>query len=235
MKRNTNKRYNLIVETRPRRASVSKHGGAVILSGIFAEGDTENGNDRKYELADLTRAINEFMPKIAAGEALSELEHSESDRINPDRACARILNIKQSGNQFLGEAVVLAAYPDRGIVGTPCGTLLYSLLQYGTAVGWSTRGLGELGHDKIVRDYHLITVDTTLSPSSGHTRTDKDVTRFVNGILESTEYVVNNHNGSELIFEALNKNLVSLPKNSNLKHEQIKSALDRFLIDIATV
>ena len=230
--KNNKKRYNLLVETTPKNVVLrNDKDSPAILEGVFLEAGRINANDRQYDIEDLSRAVNDFQPMIYEGRALSELEHPESTEINPDRACARILKLERDGNQFLGEAVVLASYPDKGIVGTPCGTLLLSLLQYGTKVGWSSRGVGDVSHDNIVRDYHLVTVDCVLNPSTGY-MSKNDMSRFVDGVLESTEVVLNNHVNRQLIFEALNKNISKLPLRQDDKYTKIEQALSKFLIEI---
>lgn len=239
MNNNNNQRrlFKLIVETKPSDVvtkSANSLGYPILISGVFLEAEKRNNNGRKYALDDLTRAVNEFQPLIADGRALSELEHPESDKINPDRACARITKIEQRKNQFLGEAVVLAADPTKGILGTPCGTLLAALLQYGTKVGFSSRGLGELDDDDTVHGYHLVTVDTVLNPSIGYV-TNSNATRFVDGVLESTDYVVNNHSSTQVIYEAFNKNIKRLPVDNKAKYQKLTTALDTFLTTIKAV
>ena len=234
---NTNQKvFNLIVETNPAKVITktksSNLSDAIILGGIFMEANKKNSNGRMYDLDNLVEAVKEFTPIIEAGRALAELEHPDSTVINPDRACARITSIKQKGNQFLGEAVVLAANPEKGILGTPCGSLLASLLQYGTQVGWSSRGLGELDDDGVVKDFHLVTVDCVLDPSIGY-MANSNATRFVDGVLESAEFVVNNHKSTEVIYEKFQKNIAKLPKNTTAKRDKIAKALQLFLTTIS--
>lgn len=230
---------NLIVETQPAKV-VNKNLGKkssdlpIILGGVFMEAGKKNTNGRMYDLNCLVNAVEKFQPEIAEGRALAELEHPEATTINPDRACARIISIKQKCNQFLGEAVVLAANPEKGILGTPCGSLLASLLQYGTHVGWSSRGLGEIDTNNVVNDFHLITVDCVLQPSIGY-MANSNATRFVDGILESANFVVNNHKSTELIYERFDKTLDKLPINIDAKHEKIAKAVKQFFNSIALV
>lgn len=206
----------------------------IILSGIFLEGAKRNNNGRLYQMDDLITATNEFQPIIKAGRALAELEHPEATVINPDRACARITSLVQKNNQFLGEAVVLAADPNRGILGTPCGTLLGSLLQYGTKVGWSSRGLGDQADDDTVSNFHLVTIDCVLNPSIGY-MADSNATRFVDGILESTNTVVNNHNRTQLVYEAFVRNISNLSIDKTTKRAKLNSAINTFLSSIKGV
>lgn len=235
---NTNQKvFNLIVETNPAKVITKtksyNSSDAIILGGIFMEANKKNSNGRMYDLDNLVEAVKEFTPIIKTGRALAELEHPDSTVINPDRACARITSIKQNGNQFLGEAVVLSANPEKGILGTPCGSLLASLLQYGTQVGWSSRGLGDIDEeDGVVKDFHLITVDCVLDPSIGY-MANSNATRFVDGVLESAEFVVSNHKSTEVIYEKFQKNISKLPKNTTAKQDKITKALQLFLTTIS--
>lgn len=228
------KLLKLLVETEPTPVvTKSKHtdNSSIILGGIFMEAGKKNSNGRMYDVEDLNTAVEEFLPMIESGRALSELEHSEATVINPDRACARITSLKRKGNQFLGEAVVLAANPSKGIAGTPCGTLLASLLQYGTNVGWSSRGLGELDESGNVKDFHLVTIDCVLNPSTGY-MSKNTANRFVDGVLESANFVIGNHTSTQLIYEAFTKNISKLPVDATEKHAKITKAIEQFLTAI---
>lgn len=165
------------------------------LRGPFLEYGLKNGNNRTYLKEELEEQVKKFdEDMIKTGRALCELEHPDTIVISPENACARILSLTQNDaeNQFIGEAVVLASDDRFGIKGTPKGDVLASLLQYGTAVGFSSRGVGEVGDDNIVRDYQLVTVDCVLQPSIGK-YSESNAGRFVNGILESKEFVLNHH------------------------------------------
>lgn len=227
------KPLKLIVETQPSLAKTKSNssGLPIILEGVFMEANKQNGNGRQYDLNSLITAANEFQPMIDSGRALSELEHPDTTTINPDRACARITSIKRNNNEFIGEALVLAADPARGIMGTPCGTLLASLLQYGTKVGWSSRGVGDIDNDNVVRDFHLVTIDCVLQPSTGH-MASSNAAQYVDGILESADFVANRHDDTVLLFEALNKSVKTLPVDTTAKYERISTAVNTFLNSI---
>lgn len=164
------------------------------LKGPFLEYGLKNGNNRTYLKEELEEQVKKFDEEmIKTGRALCELEHPDTIVISPENACARILSLTQNDadNQFIGEAVVLASDDRFGIKGTPKGDVLASLLQYGTAVGFSSRGVGEV-IENVVHDYQLVTVDCVLQPSIGK-YSESNAGRFVNGILESKEFVLNHH------------------------------------------
>lgn len=199
------------------------------LRGVFMQAETKNANSRKYHLDELEREVEKFTKeKIDKGTALSELEHPDTIEISPDRVCARILKLEQEGNDFIGEAVVLASDEKFGIKGTPKGDLLAGLLNYGTQCGFSSRGVGEVSEDGWVRDYSLITIDTVLAPSIG-IMSQSNANRFVNGILESKEFIVNTHGEIlEKQYCALESKLKKLPRRKSLKEEYISNAVRDF-------
>jgi len=199
------------------------------LRGVFMQAETQNANSRKYHLEELEKEVEKFKKeKIDTGTALSELEHPEEISINPDRVCARILDLEQDGNNFIGEAVVLASDEKFGIKGTVKGDLLAGLLNYGTSVGFSSRGVGEVSEDGWVTDFQLITIDTVLAPSIG-IMSQSNANRFVNGILESKEFIVNTHGEIlEKNFESFEKKLKKLPRKQSAKEERLAEAVHDF-------
>lgn len=225
----------LIVESDMRKMELIKEAydpskpQTIKLRGVFMQAETQNANSRKYHLEELEKEVAKFKEeKIDKGTALSELEHPDEVSINPDRVCARILDLEQDGNNFIGEAVVLASDEKFGIKGTPKGDLLAGLLNYGTQCGFSSRGVGEVAEDGWVTDFQLITIDTVLAPSIG-IMSQSNADRFVNGILESKEFIVNTHGEIlEKNFEAFEKKLQNLPKKQSLKEEKLASAVHDF-------
>ena len=126
--------YDLIKE--------SKDGQNLLkMVGPFAVCETLNNNQRMYHLEEMVEECKKFQEVINAHRALSELEHPDDININPDRVCARITKFYQDPHDektFMGEAIIMGGDPKNGIPGTPCGTIVSSLLQYGTKMGFST-------------------------------------------------------------------------------------------------
>lgn len=159
---------------------------------------------------------------IQTNRALMELEHPSSCEIDPARASARILSLEEDSKQWIGEAVLLCTDEKHGIKGTVCGDTLYSLTQYGTKWGVSSRAMGSVDEDTcLVQDLNLVTIDTVLNPSIGEMVT-ADGNRFVNGILESKQWVCNNHGQLvERKFDAFQKRISKMPNT----HISSKKAL----------
>lgn len=232
--------FKLIVEANPLpvvKAKTSKADEPIMLDGVFMEAAKKNGNNRTYSLEEMVNAVKEFQPMINENRALAELEHPETTEINPQRACARILELKQSSeneNLFLGKAVVLSSIPSKNIHGTPCGDLLASLLQYGTKVGWSSRGVGEVNDSGEVTDFHLCTVDCVLDPSIGRFA-NTTANRFIDGVLESKEFVLKSHSKAQPIFEAIEKDLSHLPSKQSDRQERLLEAFNKFFTNLRGV
>jgi hypothetical protein len=203
------------------------------MRGVYLASDVKNGNDRIYPYESLKPTVDKFIKeKINSKTALEELEHSETCVINPDRVCARTLSLEEDNKSWIGTSVVLASDEKFGIKGTKCGDLLKSLLQFDTAIGHSSRGVGNVNESTgVVEDYQLICIDTVLNPSIGIFN-QSNATRFVNGILESKSFIVNTH--GEILEETFNNFEKSISKMPNTaitskKVEFLGDAVMKFL------
>lgn len=168
---------------------------------------------------------------IQTGRALGELEHPSVPEISPDNACVRILSLKEDNKSWVGKSCILASCPEYGIKGTPKGDLLLSLVQYGTKLGFSTRALGDLSEDESeVTELKLMTIDCVTSPSIG-IFCDSNGNRFVNGILESKQFVCEFHPKCERAWDGLGKKLSKTPNTfvSEKKAEFLGAAVHEFL------
>lgn len=153
---------------------------------------------------------------------MEELEHPDSITINPDRVCARTLSLEEDNKSWIGTSVVLASDEKFGIKGTKCGDLLKSLLQFDTAIGHSSRGVGNVNESTgVVEDYQLVCIDTVLNPSIGIFN-KSNANRFVNGILESKNFIVNTHGEIlEETFSVFEKDISKMP-NTNITSKRVE-------------
>jgi len=196
-----------------------KSGGKVVkLRGPYIIADKKNGNNRSYEYKSLKPEVDRFVAEyVDRHRALGELEHPNYAHINPERSAIRITSLVENDKTWIGESVVLASDPARGIRGTPQGDILASLIQYGTSLGFSTRGVGKV-EEGLVKNYKLCTIDCVANPSIGE---------FVDGILESKDFIINQHGTIiEATYDAFEKGLAKLPHNKN---EQMYSLIKQFL------
>jgi len=203
------------------------------MRGVYLASNVKNGNNRIYPYEELKSTVDKFIKeKIETNTALEELEHGGEVTINPDRACARTISLVEDNKSWIGTSVVLATDEKHGIKGTKCGDLLKSLLQYGTAIGHSSRGVGNVNESTgIVEDYQLICIDTVLNPSIGIFN-QSNADRFVNGILESKSFIVNTHGEIlEETFENFEKNISKMPNTfiTSKKVEYLGDAVMKFL------
>lgn len=194
------------------------------LVGPYIVADKNNNNKRKYIYEELKPEVDRFIREVVeSNRALGELEHPKYAHINPERAAIKIesLALNESEKTWIGTSIVLASDPKNNIKGTPMGDILASLVQYGTKLGFSTRGVGTI-EDAIVKNYRITTVDCVTNPSIGE---------FVEGILESKSFVVNTHG---MILEAnyneIEENLKKLHRKN--KAEQLKKIVGAFISKI---
>jgi hypothetical protein len=103
------------------------------------------------------------------------------------------------GNVYVGKSKVLS---------TPMGNIVKSLINDGVKVGMSTRALGKLNESdhgvSRVSDFRLVAVDCVADPSCP--------SAFVNGILESKQFVLRDDGSFEEYYDKFNESISTLPK-----------------------
>lgn len=202
------------------------------FNGVAACASRKNANGRTYPYELLKREIEKFDKEmVQTGRALGELEHSSSPEISPDRAAVRFLSLTEDNQNWIADGVILCSDEKHGIKGTVCGDTLAALTNYGTKWGLSTRALGEVDESTgQVTDLQLCTIDAVVNPSIGEL-VSSNGDRFVNGILESKQFVCNIH--GEVIeekFNAFEKSLKTMPNTymSSKRNEKVFAALSEF-------
>lgn len=202
------------------------------FSGVAAVASRKNANGRTYPYELLKREIEKFDKEmVQTGRALGELEHSSSPEISPDRAAVRFLSLTEDNQNWIAEGVILCSDEKHGVKGTVCGDTLAALTNYGTKWGLSTRALGDVDESTgEVTDLQLCTIDAVVNPSIGEL-VSSNGDRFVNGILESKQFVCNIH--GEVIeekFNAFEKSLKKMPNTyvSSKRNEKVFAALSEF-------
>jgi hypothetical protein len=151
---------------------------------------------------------------IKEGRAMGELNHPTTADVDLTRACHIITELKQDGNVFYGKSKILS---------TPTGLIVRSLIEDGVKIGVSTRGLGQLVAESNgvnrVKDFRLVAVDVVADPSF-----DK---AFVNGILESKQYVLEADGSFAELYDKFEKGISTLP-NKN-KDEYLRQTILSFI------
>jgi hypothetical protein len=157
--------------------------GNLYITGPFMGAEDVNRNGRSYSLKGMVEAVDVYRnSKIKLGLATGELNHPQSPEINPERVTHRITELVQEGNVFYGKALVLD---------TTLGKEVKALLRGGVTLGVSSRALGEWDElsngVKRVTKMNLCAIDIVSDPSFPKA--------YVNGIMESVEYIINESTG----------------------------------------
>ncbi len=180
------------------------------IQGPFLQAETKNRNGRIYPQSVIEREVNKYTrERIATKRAMGELDHPPTPQLNLDRVSHLIENLSMDGNSAIGTAKLLD---------TPMGKTAQALLDGGVKLGVSSRGVGSLKGETVGGDYNLICVDIVGDPSA--------LNAYVDGILESKEFIIDNntiveravenlkrdldHNGSKQLVDNLSKFLKSI-------------------------
>jgi hypothetical protein len=185
------------------------------IKGPYMMAENYNRNNRLYKLDEMVKEVNRYREEmIKTNRSLGTLNHESSAEVNLDRACHMVTELYQDGNIFYGKSKVLT---------TPCGQIVRSLIQDGVKVGMSSRALGQLeeasGGKNIVKDLRLISIDCVADPSFPKA--------FVNGILESKQWVLGESGQFEEVYADFEKNISSLPKKQI--EQYLKESILNFL------
>jgi len=170
------------------------------IRGPYMACEEVNKNKRIYTESDMEREVNRYVQEMVIPKrALGELNHPASAEVDLERACHMVTNLRKDGKTIYGESVVLS---------TPTGQIVRSLINDGVKVGMSSRALGQLSEESNginrVNEMRLIAVDCVADPSCPRA--------FVNGILESKQFVVAQDGRYEEVYDIFENKLASLPK-----------------------
>lgn len=170
------------------------------ITGPYMQCEMVNKNKRIYSEGEMDREINRYINEmVKTKRAMGELNHPTKAEVDLERACHLVVDLKKEGNTYYGKSKILT---------TPTGHIVRSLIQDGVKVGMSSRALGKLTEQNNginrVSDFRLVAVDCVADPSCP--------SAFVNGILESKQYVIRDDGRFEEIYEELQTGISSLPK-----------------------
>ncbi len=170
----------------------------LFIKGPYMMAEGVNKNNRKYPIDELRREVQRYNQEmVIPGRAMGELNHPTSADVDLERACHMVTELYEDNNVFYGKSKVLS---------TPCGLIVKSLINDGVKVGMSSRALGTLeegsGHS-VVRNLKLVAVDCVADPSYPKA--------FVNGILESKQWVVSENGKYEEIYDSFTRSISKQP------------------------
>jgi len=172
---------------------------SLFIKGPYMMAEDVNRNNRRYPLDELTKEVDRYITEmVEPGRAMGELNHPTTADVDLERACHMVTEIKQDGNIFYGKSKILT---------TPCGLIVRSLINDGVKVGMSSRALGTLEEgstSNTVRNLKLVAIDCVADPSFPKA--------FVNGILESKQWVVGEDGEFETVYDNFEKAISKLPR-----------------------
>ena len=196
----------------------AKEPSKLYIQGPFMMASEKNRNNRIYNLEEMAKEVDRYTEEmINENRAMGELNHPTTAEVDLERACHIITELKQQDNVFYGKSKVLS---------TPCGQIVKSLVMDGVKVGVSSRALGKLDENpngvSVVQDMKLVAIDCVADPSFPKA--------FVNGILESKQWVVAEDGKYEEIYNKFENSIKNLPKKDldGYLKEQIISFIKNF-------
>jgi hypothetical protein len=204
--------FEYIVEEKDRNSP-----STLYIKGPYMMAENYNRNNRLYKLDEMVKEVDRYKQEmIKTGRAMGTLNHESSAEVSLKEACHMVTDLYQDGNIFHGKSKVLT---------TPNGHIVRALINDGVKVGMSSRALGQLeegvGGKSVVKNFRLISVDCVADPSFPKA--------FVNGILESKQWVLSESGHYEEIYDKLEKGISKLPKTQVEQYlkEQILAFLSK--------
>jgi hypothetical protein len=187
------------------------------IKGPYMMAENYNRNNRLYKLAEMVQEVDRYKNEmIKTGRAMGTLNHESSAEVSLKEVCHVVTDLYQEGNVFYGKSKVLS---------TPNGHIVRALINDGVKVGMSSRALGQLEEGaegkNIVKNFRLISVDCVADPSFPKA--------FVNGILESKQWVLGESGQFEEVYADFENKISKLPKKEveNYLKESIMDFLNK--------
>jgi len=172
----------------------------MFIKGPYMQCEEVNKNKRIYDSGEMDKEVNRYIfEMVKSNRSMGELNHPTAAEVNLERACHLVTELNRQGNVYYGKSKVLT---------TPMGQIVRSLVNDGVRVGMSSRALGKLeecgnGVNR-VKDFRLVAVDCVADPSFPKA--------FVNGILESKQFVVTQDGKFEEYYDSFSDKLRTLPR-----------------------
>ena len=204
--------FEYIIEENNRNAP-----STLFIKGPYMMAEGVNKNKRMYPIDELRSEVQRYNEEmVKPGRAMGELNHPTSADVDLERACHIVTDLYEENNVFYGKSKVLS---------TPCGQIVRSLINDGVKVGMSSRALGTLEESRgynVVRNMKLVAIDCVADPSFPKA--------FVNGILESKQWVLANDGKYEEVYENFENSIKTLPRKDidSFLREQIINFINKF-------
>jgi len=172
-----------------------------MIEGIYLQSSIKNRNGRVYTKDCMDQAVLEYVDqKVKTRSAYGELGHPDNLSINPERISHRILDLKETGNDWVGKSQ---------IEDTPMGNIAKNLMEGGGRLGVSSRGVGAIresnGIKEVFKNLRFTTAaDIVIDPSAPNA--------FVNGILEGKEWIWDNGILKESVIDSYENAIIKAPE-----------------------
>lgn len=172
------------------------------VTGPYMMCEEVNKNKRIYDREEMHREAKRYKNEmIDTKRAMGELNHPSTPDVSLERACHLVTELRNEGNVYIGKSKLLS---------TPSGLIVQALIDDGVKIGMSTRALGKLNEQyngtSRVSDFRLVAVDCVADPSCPKA--------FVNGILESKEYVLAEDGSFEESYDRFQERISQLPRKN---------------------
>jgi hypothetical protein len=141
----------------------SSENGSIYISGIFAQANVVNNNNRIYPKNIMENAIMEYQREwVDTQRAIGEINHPLEHIPNMEKAAILITELTPKGDDIYGKAKVL---------NTEKGKIIQALLKDGVRIAVSTRGTGSIkknkkGINEVQDDYRIWAIDTVMNPGA---------------------------------------------------------------------
>lgn len=161
------KNLRLICETS--NIETKKKDRKLYIIGVFQQAEKKNKNGRFYPKKLLSEQIQRLQPKIDRKALFGQLGHPTDPTGNPSRISHRIDELRWSGNDLYGRALVLD---------TAAGRDLKAIISAGSQIMISSRGVGSFDPDTgaVEEDFRLLSFDVVETGSVSDA--------FVSGVFE---------------------------------------------------
>ena len=189
------------------------------IKGVFMQSEVQNRNGRIYPkkvlMDEAKRYIKEY---VKENRAMGELGHPSGPTVNLERVSHVIKDLKFEGNDVVGTAKIMD---------TPYGKIVKNLMDEGTKLGVSTRGMGSLeekdGVKMVKEDFMLSAVDIVADPSAPDA--------FVDGIMEGKVWVWENGVINEKEISSY-RNLINKASKRELEETKLE-CFEKFMSELS--
>jgi len=191
------------------------------LRGPYFMSESKNNNNRVYPYELAKKSMDWYIgERVKPMAAYGELDHPDRFDVKMEHAAHCVTSLTENNKIWMGESIVLTGFP--------CGDMVSALINHGLKFGISSRGAGKLNESgSMVSEYYISCFDIVPNPS---------IARFVDGILESKEFMINSHGIIvESTFNRLESSIKHLPRATSDRKAHIKKAVGEFFRQLKNV